>query len=62
MTYEQWMAVVDAIVEERTGLSQYDLPDWLSRDSYESGMTPEQGADECLLRAGWEDDICIDEL
>ena len=64
MTYELWMKEVDRILEKRTGLDQMMLPDWLSRDAYESGMTPQEGADECLLSAGWEpdDDEIVDEL
>lgn len=64
MTYELWMKEVDRILEKRTGLDQMMLPDWLSRDAYESGMTPQDGADECLLSAGWEpdDDEIVDEL
>lgn len=62
MTYEQWMATVDAIVEQITGgLDQMMLPDWLSRDAYEDGMTPEQGAEECLLSAGWYGEDGVDE-
>jgi len=56
MTYEEWMRQVDQIVEKRCGLGQSWLPDWLSRDAYESGMTPEQGASECLTIAEWEAD------
>jgi hypothetical protein len=55
MTYEQWMRAVNAILEQITGgLDQDMLPDWLSRDAYESGMTPQEGAEECLYSAGWE--------
>lgn len=61
MTYEQWMVEVDRLLEKRCGLGQMMLPDWLSRDAFESGMTPAEGADECLLSAGWEDDEYIDE-
>jgi hypothetical protein len=64
-TYEEWMKQVDQILIKRTGgLDQMMLPDWLSRDSYECGMTPEEGADSCLTSAGWEydDETIIDEL
>jgi len=62
MTYEQWMKAVDKILLKKTGgLDQGMLPDWLSRDAYEEGLSPEEGADECLLSAGWEDDDYIDE-
>jgi hypothetical protein len=62
VTYEQWMAEVDAILESRVGLVQLDLPDWLSRDAYEEGLSPEEGADECMTSAGWAVDEFIDEL
>ena len=65
MTYELWMKSVNRILEKKTGgLDQEMLPDWLSRDAYESDMTPEEGADECLLSAGWdfELDEVLDEL
>jgi hypothetical protein len=64
-TYEEWSKEVDRILEKRTGgLDQSMLPDWLSRDSYECGMTPEEGAALCLHSAGWEDDDerIVDEL
>jgi hypothetical protein len=61
MTYKEWMIEVDRLLEKRTGLVQEELPDWLSRDSFEKGMTPQEGADECLLSVGWEPDEEIDE-
>jgi hypothetical protein len=62
MTYEQWMRAVDDAVEQLTGgLDQTMLPDWMSRDAFESGMTPAEGADECLLSAGWYDEDGVDE-
>jgi hypothetical protein len=62
MTYTEWMAAVDAVLEKRIGLVQLDLPDWLSRDAYEAGMQPEDAADECMTSAGWDVDEVIDEL
>jgi hypothetical protein len=61
MTYKQWLAEVDHHLFKRTGLEQENLPDWLSRDAYVSGLTPKQGADECLLQTRWEDTFCLDE-
>ena len=55
MTYEQWKTVVSALVEDECGLPMEWLPDWLSRDAYEDGMTPEEGARECLQSAGYYD-------
>jgi hypothetical protein len=63
LTYERWMEQVDEILEKRTGLlSQNELPDWLSRDAYESGMSAAQGVDLCLTQTNWDYDKVIDEL
>ena len=48
MTYEQWVAKVNQVLASRIGLSMDDLPDWLSRDAFEDGLSPEEGADICL--------------
>ena len=48
MTYEQWVAKVNQVLANRIGLSMDDLPDWLSRDAFEDGLSPEEGADICL--------------
>lgn len=53
MTYEQWMAAVNVVVESRCGLSMCFLPDWLSRDAYDDGLSPEDGAEICLERADY---------
>jgi hypothetical protein len=53
MTYEQWMKAVDLIVERTCGLPMDMLPDWLSRDAYEDGLSPEEGAEICLERADY---------
>lgn len=55
MTYEQWMQAVDVIVENTCGLPMDFLPDWLSRDAYDDGATPEQGAELCLEEAGYRE-------
>jgi hypothetical protein len=55
MTYKQWMAAVNAIVEDACGLSMDCLPDWLSRDAYDDGMTPQEGAELCLETAGFQE-------
>lgn len=52
MTYEQWMKAVDDIVSGRCGVSMDFLPDWLSRDAYDDGCTPTEGAEACLAEAG----------
>lgn len=53
MTYEQWMAAVDAIVETTCGLPMSFLPDWLSRDAYSDELTPQEGAEICLETSGF---------
>lgn len=63
MTYDDWMKKVDEILDRMAGVSQDMLPDWLSRDAFEAGLTPEEGAQECLIQSGWEpDEDVIDEL
>lgn len=62
LTYSQWMSAVDKIIDERIGLGLDMLPDWLSRDAYENGLTPDQGAQECLDSAGWYDEMLVDDL
>ena len=55
MTYEEWMAAVDVIVTKTCGLDMGFLPDWLSRDAYEDGLSPEEGAEICLEESGFYD-------
>lgn len=55
MTYKQWMAAVDTIVEDTCGVPMEWLPDWLSRDAYDDGMTPQEGAELCLETAGFQE-------
>lgn len=55
MTYGQWMAAVNAIVETTCGLPMEWLPDWLSRDAYDDELTPQEGAELCLENAGFND-------
>lgn len=57
MTYEEWMREVDRIVIRTCGLDMDFLPDWLSRDAYEDGCTPAQGAEMCLEESGFYDFI-----
>lgn len=61
MTYEEWMKSVDKIVERICGLDTGFLPDWLSRDAYEDGLTPQEGAEECLESAGFYDFLDTDD-
>jgi len=49
MTYEQWIAKVDRVLQNRIGLTHEDLADFCSADCWEDEMSPEEGAEECLL-------------
>ncbi len=62
MHYEEWMIQVDRVVQKITGVRMDELPDWLSRDAFEDGLTPTEGADECLTQIGYFDEELIDEL
>lgn len=55
MTYRQWMTEVEAKVMKITGLTFDLMPDWLSRDSYEDGLTVQEGVDTCLEQVGFWD-------
>lgn len=44
MTYDEWMEAVDLCVRKWADLSVHDLPDFLSRDSFDRGDSPEEGA------------------
>lgn len=61
MTYEEWKRAVNAIVEDTCGLPMDALPDWLSRDTYDDGATPREGAEICLESAGYPAYV-LDEL
>lgn len=65
LTYRQWMTEVEAKVVKITGLTFDLLPDWLSRDSYEDGLTVQEGVDTCLEQIGfwdYEERTLVDEL
>jgi hypothetical protein len=53
LTYEEWMRKVDVIVAAKCGLPMDCLPDWLSRDNFEDGVSPEEGAEICLEQVGF---------
>ena len=55
-TYEEWMKDVDKAVYMFAGLSVHDLPDWTSRDAYDIGDSPEEGARQALCNAGFFED------
>ena len=59
MTFDQWMQDVDQVVGAIAfGLSVHDLPDFNSRDLFESGATAQDAAEEALENA----DFPFDEL
>ena len=48
MTYEAWMAAVNAILLRDYELHTEFLPDWPSYDNWSDGVSPEEGAEVCL--------------
>jgi hypothetical protein len=38
--FEVWMKKVDAVCNNRYGISIYDLPDFCFRDAFDDGETP----------------------
>lgn len=63
MTYEEWLYTVDRLIQHWVGVSLDELPDWLSRDAYEDGLNPEEGAEEALLQVGfyyWADEKLVE--
>ena len=42
LTFQQWLAEVDAICIQNVGLSIHDLEDFLWADTYEKNRTPAQ--------------------
>jgi hypothetical protein len=55
MTYKDWMEDVDFQLVRLFGMSQDELPDWLSRDAFEEGLTPLEAAYQCLEEVGYID-------
>jgi hypothetical protein len=54
MSFEQFMAAVDAAVYAKVGVSVYDLPDVAFRDMYEAGNSPVTAAKTAVREAGGE--------
>ena len=48
-TFKQWLAKVDRILVGRIGFDHQDLEDFMSYDAWDEGMTPKEGAEECLM-------------
>ena len=51
LTFEQWKAYVDAIIENRMSLTSDDLPDWDYYSAYADGMTPSAAATYAIRNA-----------
>ncbi len=62
MHYEEWMIQVDRVVQKITGVRMDELPDWLSRDAFEDGLTPTVFSDDCMIQIGFFDDELFYEL
>lgn len=58
LEFSDWLDKVDAILIQHIGLTHEDLADFNSYDAWDSEMTPEEGARECLA----SDDIYADAL
>ena len=43
-----WLYLIDQRISRRYGLSLWDLEDWMSRDAYDAGMSPAEGAREAM--------------
>jgi hypothetical protein len=62
MTYEEWKSAVSTLVEDACGIPMEWLPDWLSRDCYDDGATPREGANKCLESVGFCEDEGLVEI
>lgn len=61
MTFEQWLREVDTALTSECGLSYLDLPDQPWRDWFDSDMTPQDAAQECLDNEGYYDFAFVEE-
>lgn len=52
-SFSGWMALVNAEIEARAGVSANDIEDFPYSDYYEDGFEPEETAIEALENAGW---------
>ena len=48
LSFERWFELVDLEVERILGVSVHELSDFPSRDTYDSGATPAEGAQAAL--------------
>lgn len=51
MTFDEWMAAVDAAIVVKVGLGRDDLPDCPYHDWWEDGVTPKGAATKAIRRA-----------
>lgn len=51
LSFEDWMKAVDRAVDQRTGMSVYDLPDMPFRDWYDSGKSAVAAAAKAISNA-----------
>jgi hypothetical protein len=58
LTMKAWLKQVDVILQERIGVSHSDLADFDIWDCWSDGMSPEEGAYECMNN----DDLPWEEL
>lgn len=62
--YEIWMRKVNAILSRAIGVSADDMADFPSRDEFDHGATPYDGARACLEWSDAPEDVfdAVDEL
>lgn len=48
ISYADWMAEVDRVLWEKCQVGHADLADFCSRELYDGGCSPEEGAEEAL--------------
>ena len=55
-SFDDWMAAVDQLVNERAGLSVHDLPDCPFRRWFDDGVSPSGAARQAIHNAHDEGD------
>lgn len=55
-TFEEWMATVDVLLTNRTGIGHEDHVDWLWLDAYSSGDRPAEAVGDFMEENDMEDD------
>ena len=48
LTYEQWITIVDNLIQSKIGLTHLDLSDFNSYDCWSGGASPQEAAQECI--------------